>query len=81
MCANPQKKLNRGNVVISKMDKEKCQEELVYLFSSVHIETTTNAKVEQHQNQLTNLINTLAPIKRKKVQRDMKQPWYEIQLG
>ena len=63
------------------MDKEKFQEELVNLFLSIYTETTTNAKVEQYQSQLTNLIDTLAPIKRKKVQMDMKQPWYDEQVG
>ena len=62
------------------MDKEKFQEGLVNLLSSIHIETT-NAKVEQYQNQLTNLIDILSPITKKKVQRDMKQPWYDEQVA
>ena len=81
MCINPRKKLNTGNVIISKKNE---QREIPRRTSepvlSVHIETTTNGKVAQYQNQLTNLMDTLAPIKRKRVQTDMKQPSYDKQL-
>ena len=65
LCKPHKETQNRQCHNIKKMDKEKFQEGLVNLFSSIHIETS-NAKVEQYQNQLISLIDTLGPIKRKK---------------
>ena len=62
----PQKETQYRQCCNIKKWTEKFQEGLVNLYSSIHIETTTNAKVEEYQNQITNLIDTLAPIKRKK---------------
>ena len=47
---------------------------------SIYSKLIVHDKVDEHQKQLTNVMDQLAPLKRKKVHTDMKQPWYDEQL-
>ena len=66
---------------IKKMDKDKFIEELKILQPSIHSKLTVNNKIDKYQKLLTNVIDQLAALKRKKVQMDMKQPWYNKQVA
>ena len=63
------------------MEKSAFQEELNTLLPSISHETTINSKVNKYQSGLTNIMDKLAPLKRKKIKQDMKQPWYDEQVS
>ena len=56
-------------------------EELKILQSSIHSKLTVNDKVDEYKKLVTNVMDQLALLKRKKLQIDMKQPWYNEQIA
>ena len=66
---------------IKKMDKEQFQEDLSASLPLINQEKSVDAKIDQYHTILTSIMDKLAPIKRKRIKKDMKQPWYDEQLS
>ena len=66
---------------IKKMDKEKFQENLKVSLPLISQEPSVNAKTDKYHTILNSIMDKLAPLKKKRIKGDMKQPWYDEQLS
>ena len=66
---------------IKKMDKEKFQEDLKALLPLISQEPSVDAKTDKYHTILDSIMDKLAPLKKKRIKKDMKQPWYDEQLS
>ena len=63
------------------MDKEKFQEDLKASLPLISQEPSFDAKTDKYHNILDSIMDKLAPLKKKKIKKDMKQPWNDEQLS
>ena len=63
------------------MDKEKFQEDLKVSLPLVSQEPSVDAKTDKYHTILDSIMEKLAPLKKKRIKKDMKQPWYDEQLS
>ena len=66
---------------IKKMDKEKFQEDLKALLPLICQEPSVDAKTDKYHIILNSIMDKLAPLKKKRIKKDMKQPWHDEQLS
>ena len=66
---------------IKKMDKEKFQEDLKASLPLISQEPSVDAKIDKYRTILESIMDKLAPLKKKRIKKDMKQPWYGEQFS
>ena len=57
------------------------KEELKKALTSINEETAIDSKSEKYQNELKKILDELAPLKKKRIRKEMKQPWYDEQVA
>ena len=62
------------------MDKERFQQEINTSLPSIHNVTSVDTKTDKYHSILENIIEKLAPLSKKRLQPEMKQPWYDEQV-
>ena len=62
------------------MDKERFQQEINASLPSISHETSVDTKTDKYHSILENIIDKLAPLRKKRLQQEMKQPWYDEQV-
>ena len=67
--------------MIKKMDKEKFQEDLKASLPLISQELSVDAKTDKYHIILNSTMDKLALLKKKRIKKDMKQPWYDEQLS
>ena len=63
------------------MDKEKFQEDLKASLPLISQEPSVDAKTHKYHIILNSIMDKLAPLKKKRIKKDMKQPCYDEQLS
>ena len=63
------------------MDKEKFQEDLKASLPLISQEPSVDAKTDKYHTILDSIIDKLAPLKKKRIKKDMKQTWHDEQLS
>ena len=66
---------------LKKMDKVKFQEDLKASLPLISQEPSVDAKTDKYHTILKSIMDKLAPPKKKRIQKDMRQPWYDEQLS
>ena len=61
---------------IKKLDK-KFQEDLKALVPLISQEPSVDAKTDKYHPILDSIMDKLAPLKKNRIKKDMKQPWYD----
>ena len=62
------------------MDKERFKQEINASVPSINHETLVDTKTDKYHSILENIIDKLAPLRKKRLQLEMKQPWYDEQV-
>ena len=63
------------------MVQEKFQEDLKVLLTLISQEPSVDAKTYKYHIILNSIIGKLAPLKKKRIKKDMTQAWYDEQLS
>ena len=63
------------------MDKEKFQKHLKASLPLISQEPSVDAKTDKYHTILNSIMDKLAPLKKKRIKKDIKQPWYDEQLS
>ena len=64
---------------IKKVDRERFKQEINASLPSISHETSVDTKTDKYHSILENIIDKLAPLRKKRLQQEMKQPWYDDQ--
>ena len=62
------------------MDKEKYQQEINASLPSISNETSVDTKTDKYHCILENIIEKMAPLRKNRLQQEMKQPWHDEQV-
>ena len=65
---------------IKKVDRERFKQEINASLPSISHETSVDTKTDKYHSILENIIDKLAPFRKKRLQQEMKQPWYDEQV-
>ena len=63
------------------MEKEKFQEDLKASLPLISQEPSVDPKTDKYHIILNSIMDKLALFKKKRIKKDMKQPWYDEQLS
>ena len=63
------------------MEKEEFQEDLKASLPLISQEPSVDAKTDKYHIILNSIMDKLASLKKKRIKKDMKQPWYDEQLS
>ena len=66
---------------IKRMDKEKFKEDLKASLPLISQEPSVDAKTDKYHIILNSIMDKLATLKKKRIKKDMKKPWYDEQLS
>ena len=62
---------------IKQMDNNRFQQEINASLPSISHETSVDNKTDKYHSTLENIIEKLAPLRKKRLQQEIKQPWYD----
>ena len=62
------------------MDRERFKQEINASLPSISHETSVNTKTDKYHSILENIIDKLTPLRKKRLQQEMKQSWYDEQV-
>ena len=63
------------------MDRERLKQEINASLPSISHETSVDTKTDKYHSILENIIDKLTPLRKKRLQQEMKQPWYDEQVA
>ena len=65
---------------IKKVDRERFKQEINASLQSISHETSVDTKTDKYHSILENIIDKFAPLRKERLQQEMKQPWYDEQV-